>query len=102
MKDSNIIPKCNSADSDDLAGRGSGWHTGARTLKQADLIKSARCQKVLSILDPDLMILNAEISDSGIYKCCVNNTVSEQCGNEIIVGCKYDIFMVPCRKQHCD
>lgn len=87
MKDSNTITNCVLTDS---------------SVVQAASMDSTRCQSVISVLNPYLVISNAQNSDSGIYKCCVTNTISEQCGNDIIVGCKYDIFIVTYRKQQCN
>lgn len=55
----------------------------------------------MSLRNPELVIYNAQISDSGSYKCCVNNTDFEQCGNDIVVGCKYDIFTVFSSREKC-
>ncbi|XP_076077012.1 uncharacterized protein LOC143047692 [Mytilus galloprovincialis] len=71
IKDSNTITNCVLTDS---------------SVVQAASMDSTRCQSVISVLNPYLVISNAQNSDSGIYKCCVTNTISEQCGNDIIVG----------------
>ncbi|XP_052087167.1 mucin-3A-like [Mytilus californianus] len=89
MKDSNTITNCVSTDtSATFIADGSVSHT---TSLECDLTGS---QNVMSLLDPKLVISNAQISDAGDYKCCVTNTDSKQCGNDILVGYKPNVAVI--------